>query len=241
MRGAYALARALFASILFASGVFLPASAHDLITTELAERYLARANADLEKTRSREVPARRAEAFYDLGRLVDEIRELLNRDIAMHGKVQGLPSNYLVAQLQARAVDLKPAPDTGRFGPGVSYYRSALDLDPDVARGDAAYRLLVGEFYDGFDADPLATRWPWGRLQEQVRLAERLRARQPAHPELEEIEFILAVVCLQSARVAPDRDKARTWGERGAREAAAFRRRFPDSMRTSALEVLVRL
>jgi hypothetical protein len=222
-------------------GMILPASAHDLITTELAERYLARATADLEKTRPRESPARRAEAYYDLGRLVDEIRELLNRDIAMHGKVQGLPSNYLVAQLQARAVELKPAPDTGRFGPGVSYYRSALDLDPDTARGDAAYRLLVGEFYDGFDADPLATRWPWPRLQEHVRLAERLRARQPAHPELEEIEFILTVVCLQSARAAPDRDKARTWSERGAREAASFRRRFPDSMRVSALEVLVKL
>lgn len=233
--------RALFASLLVSLGCLFPVSAHDLITTELAERYLARATADLDRARSREALARRAEAFYDLGRLVDEIRELLNRDIAMHGKVQGLPSNYLVAQLQARAIDLKAAPDTGRFGPGVSYYRAALDLDQDVAQGDAAYRLLIGEFYEGFDADPLSTRWPWARLQDQVRLAERLRARQPPHPELEEIEFILAVVCLQSARAAPDREKARAWSERGGREVASFRRRFPDSMRVSALEVLVRL
>jgi hypothetical protein len=217
----------------------LTAGAHDLITAEAAERYLVRATADLERSRSRESPARRAEALYDLGRLVDELRELLNRDIATHGKVQGLPSNVLVKELRGRSVALDPAPDSGRFGSGAGYYRTAVELDPQVAGGDGQYRLLAAEFYDGFDGDPLATRWPHARIVDQVRLAERLRSRQPPHPEVEEIHFILVVTCVQAARTAPDRDRAKAWRERAAREAAAFRTRHPDSLRVAALEVLL--
>ncbi len=215
------------------------ASAHDLITAEAAERYLARAATDLERSRSRESPARRAEALYDLGRLVDELRELLNRDIATHGKVQGLPSNVLVKELRARSVALEPAADSGRYGSGAGYYRAAVDLDAQVAGGDGQYRLLAAEFYDGFDADPLTTRWPPARIVHQVRLADRIRSRQPPHPEAEEIQFILVVACVQAARSAPDRDRARTWRERANQEAAAFRARYPDSLRVAALDVLL--
>jgi len=213
--------------------------AHDLITAEAAERYLARATSDLERSRSRESPARRAEALYDLGRLVDELRELLNRDIATHGKVQGLPSNVLVKELRGRSVALDPSPESGRYGSGAGYYRAAVDLDPQVAGGDGQYRLLAAEFYDGFEADPLVTRWPHARIVDQVRLAERLRTRQPPHPEAEEIHFILVVACVQAARNAPDRERAKTWRERAAREAAAFRARHPESLRVAALDVLL--
>lgn len=213
--------------------------AHDLITAEAAERYLARATADLERTRSREPAARRAEALYDLGRLVDELRELLNRDIATHGKVQGLPSNVLVKELRGRSVALDAAPDSGQFGSGAGYYRAAVDLDPQVAAGDGQYRLLAAEFYDGFDTDPRATRWPHARILDHVRLAERLRSRQPPHPEAEEIDFIFVVTCVQAARTAPDRDRAKPWRERAAKEATVFRTRHPDSLRVAALDVLL--
>lgn len=226
-----------WAAVLVASAA--TAGAHDLITAEAAERYLARATSNLERAHGRDVPARRAAALYDLGLLVDELRELLNRDIATHGKVQGLPSLVLVKELRARSVALDPAPDFGRYGSGAGYYRAAVELDPEVARGDGQHRLLLGEFYDGFDADPLATRWPHERILEHVRLGDHLRTRWPAHPNAEEVHFILVVTCVQAARTAPTRDRARPWRERAVKEAASFAARHPDSLRTSALEVLL--
>jgi hypothetical protein len=45
----------------------------------------------------------RAQASLQLGQTLDEIRELFNRDIEAHGKVQGLPSSVLMSELTARA------------------------------------------------------------------------------------------------------------------------------------------
>ena len=77
----------------------LGTAAHDFITAESAQTYLA-AVADSQKTiASKEPTAKRARAHLDLGRTLDEIRELLNRDLTAHGRVQGLPSNFLMSVL----------------------------------------------------------------------------------------------------------------------------------------------
>ena len=97
------------------AGVSMDAMAHDLITAESAQTYLA-AVAELQKSiASQEPAAKRARAHLDLGKTLDEIRELLNRDLAAHGRVQGLPSNFLMSELKARGAELALAPDKSRF------------------------------------------------------------------------------------------------------------------------------
>jgi len=68
------------------------ACAHDLITAEAAERYLETAAQWHAQSTSAAVASERAEAHVRIGAMLDEIRELLNRDLAIHGKVKGLAS-----------------------------------------------------------------------------------------------------------------------------------------------------
>ena len=119
--------------------------AHDLITAEAAERYLAQAAENRKIIRSKAPAAQRAQASYAQGAMLDEIRDLLNRDIASHGKVQGLPSEYLVAALAAGGTPLATTPGTVRFPANLDYYRESLRLAPDgSSAADAVAATAAG-------------------------------------------------------------------------------------------------
>jgi hypothetical protein len=215
--------------------------AHDLITAEAAERYLAQAAENRKILRSKAPAAQRAQASYAQGAMLDEIRDLLNRDIASHGKVQGLPSEYLVASLTAGGSPLAATPATVRFPANLDYYREALRLAPDgPSAADASLRLLQGYFYDSFSDDPLAPHaQSWAQLQEQMRTGERFQQRYPAHPGREEVDFIVAVHYLQAARAAPDARERQSYSQRARAALSAFQQRYPESMRVAAVEVLM--
>jgi hypothetical protein len=217
------------------------ACAHDLITAEAAARYLAQADRLLTVLRSEDPAPRRAEASTTLGRQLDEIRDLLNRDLAAHGRLQGLPTEYLVGALRERGVRLQVDPALGRYPANLSYYRDALALAPDGPHAaDASLRLLQGYFYDSFTDDPLQPReQSWHRLQEQIQLGERFLHRNPQHADREEVEFILAVHYVQAARSGPDAATRLAYSARARRAASSFRTRYPDSMRVAAVEVLM--
>lgn len=214
--------------------------AHDLITADAVERYLARADVCLAAGRDDGRPARRAAALYDLARMLDEIRDLLNRDIAMHGRVQGLPSNLLVSELRARGVEFGPDARTGRFASPSGYFRASLALDPRLHGGDAGYRLMRGRFYDSFDADPLRTRLDREAVAEQLRLGEALLARRPEHPEREEIAFMVTVHLLHAMQLGSADEKARYW-QAARTQAGAFAARYPESMRRAAIDALIEM
>src|SRR5687767_1499033 len=108
----------------------LNAAAHDLITAESAQAYLAAVAESQKVIASAAPPAKRARAQLDLGMTLDEIRDLLNRDLASHGRVQGLPSSFLMSELKARGAELAFARESNRFLANVQYYREALKLEP---------------------------------------------------------------------------------------------------------------
>jgi hypothetical protein len=217
------------------------ALAHDLITAEAAERYLAQAGDNRKVIRSKVSAAQRAQANYALGAMLDEIRDLLNRDIATHGKVQGLPSEYLLAALATAGTPLATEPGSLRFPANLDYYRESLRLAPDgPGAADASFRLLQGYFYDSFSDDPLAPRaQTWAQLQQQIRVGERFLQRYPTHAGREEAEFIVAVHYLQAARAAPDANERSRYAQRARDALSVFQQRYPDSMRVSAVEILL--
>jgi hypothetical protein len=217
------------------------AGAHDLITAESAQRYLAQADAQLDIVASRQAPRTRAQSSYALGRMLDEICELLNLDLAAHGKLQGLATEYLVRELQAREVNLAVSPALRRFPANVAYYREALRLSPDgPSAGEAMLHWLRGHFYDSFRDDPLQPlEQSFAVTEQQIGLGERFLARYPAHPGREEAQFIVLVHLVRAARTAPE-DHARRMYRSRAREAAReFSARYADSMRAAAVPVLL--
>lgn len=201
--------------------------AHDLITAESAARYLQEAD----KWRS---AAQHAEAHYRLGMMLDEIRTLLNQDLAAHGKVQGLPSNYLIEELARRGTPLPRGKRGFVFDP--AHFEKALRLAPHgTFAADAGFRLLQGSFYDSFEQDPLDWRGEGRPLPAQIALAEELLARHAGHPAREEIEFIAAILYTRAAR-QPQFSSLYTDKARQALEG--FAARYPASLRAAAVPVL---
>jgi hypothetical protein len=218
-----------------------PVSAHDLITAESAQTYLA-AVAESQKTiASKDPAAKRARAHLDLGKTLDEIRELLNRDLDAHGRVQGLPSNFLMSELKARGAELAYSPETNRFLANLQYYREALNLAPSgPAAADASFGLLQGYFYDSFTIDPLRpTSQTGAQLAGQIRLAEEFLGKYPRHAGGEEISFILAIHYVQAARATQrERDKA-AFAQKARAMAGEFAKTYPESLRAAALPHLL--
>ena len=92
----------LCACLLWASAV----QAHDSITADAASRYLQQADTLQTAALTAAAPAQRSAAWLSLGQMIEEIVDLLNRDVAAHGDVQGLPSRLLVSELPRRGVVL---------------------------------------------------------------------------------------------------------------------------------------
>jgi hypothetical protein len=223
------------------AGLSMDAMGHDLITAESAQTYLA-AVAESQKTiASKEPAANRARAHLDLGKTLNEIRELLNRDLAAHGRVQGLPSNFLMSELKARNAELAFSAETNRFLANVQHYREALRLEPSgPVAADAGFRLLQGTFYDSFNIDPLQpgaqTR---AQLAEQIRLGEELLTAYPHHGEREETAFILAIHYVQAARTGRNAQEQDVFAKKARALAGDFLKKYPESMRAAALPHLL--
>ena len=215
------------------------AAAHDLITTESAARYLGEAATLRSLAVSGESPQRRAEANYRLGVMLDEIRELLNRDLAAHGEVQGLPSKVLVAELERRAIPLAYSQSRRMFLSNGDYFRAALTIAPQGPfAADAALRLLQGGFYDSVEQDPLSARDGPDALRAQIALAETLLGTTLTAVEREEVEFIAAILYTRAAKTLTDRAAARAYASKARAAVDGFESRYPESMRTAIMPVL---
>lgn len=212
--------------------------AHDLITAEAAERYIAQAQRNVATVRSREPVARRAEAHLALARMQDEIRDLLNRDLAMHGRVQGLPSNLVVDRFKVIGAPLPWSERLGRFGAPVEHYAAAHDLDPKgpVAAG-ALYGVLYGRFYDSFRDDPLLSLdIEPASSNALIDAGERFVRDYPRDANLEEVRFIVAIASVRVARAGGD---ARRTAARARELLERFRQDYPDSLRSAAVPVML--
>jgi len=213
------------------------ATAHDLITAETAERYLAQADRNLAVIRSRDPVRKRAEARLELARMQDEIRDLLNRDLAMHGRVQGLPSTLVVERLRAAGAPLPWSERLGRYAAPIEHYRAALELGGQGTRtGDAIFGLLSGSFYDSFRDDPLRPVVPDPALTRSlIELGERFEREFPRDANIEEARFITAVAYVRAAREGVD---AQRYAARARELLLKFGRDYPDSLRTAALPIM---
>jgi len=223
------------------AGLSLNAWAHDLLTAESVQAYLLRV-ADLQKTLASGNPGEaRAQASLQLGQTLDEIGELLNRDLEAHGKVQGLASSVLLSELTAHGAPLAYSARANRFTANLQYYRDALQwAPPGPVAAEASFQLLKGYFYESFGDDPLQpVTQSRAQLAEQIRLGEALRRDFPRLAQREETTFILAIHYMQAAHMAMKAGE-RTRFLTGARALVAeFVKTYPDSLRAVTLTALL--
>ncbi len=215
------------------------AAAHDLITTESAQRYLEEGTKLRSLAGWSESAQRRAEAKYRLGVMLDEIRELLNRDLEAHGEVQGLPSKYLIAELERRGLPLAYSESRRMFLSNADYFRAALKTAPQgPLAADAQWRLLQGGFYDSIEQDPLTSRDGPDALRAQIALADKLLKTTLPAPQREELEFIAAVLYTRAAKTLTDRDAAKAYAAKARTAVDRFAEHYPESLRSATMPVL---
>jgi hypothetical protein len=223
------------AAVLVALLCALNALAHDPISAEAAERYLQ------QERRLREAMvfapiARRADAHYRLGVMLDEVCDALNAELAAHGKVQGLPAMFLLQALESRGIPLAQNGAGRRFSPGGEHYARALELAPRAPfAAHAGLRLLQTRFYDSYEQDPLDWKIDERALAAQIRLAEDLLARFPGHAAREEVEFIAAILYTRAARLPKGAER---YAPLARAATNAFAARYPASLRAAAMPVL---
>ncbi len=215
------------------------ASAHDLITAELAEAYLD--NLMIWQRQAQVGPDKtgKAEASLKIGETLDEIRGLLNRDLAVHGEVQGLASGYLVSELERIGTPLAYSESRNYFTVNSKYYRAVLDLGVSgrPAR-QAQLHLLRGEFYDSFGVDPLDANQTSAQLREQLVLVDVLMDSEVSEPDREELRFIATIVYARAATSASQQPAGSAYRGKALALAAAFEHDYPDSLRSAAMPVI---
>jgi len=218
-----------------------PVAAHEPLDLKSASDLLLKVGALQARSRSGERTGRAVAAF-ELGETIQIIVAELNRDLAAHGGQLGLSSKMLVEQLGRRNIHLSLWPEATRFRSYVAPYESCLDLDPEgTRRADALLRVLQGRFYDSFRYDPLQTdSIDWPALAKQIEMGETLLTAAPDHREHEEATFIVAVNYLRATRLAPTPELVSRYADRARQALEDFARAYPDSMRATAAQVLVR-
>lgn len=215
------------------------ARAHDLITAAAAEDYVRRAQSYVATTKNESATAiARATAQLDLARMQDEIKELLNRDLAMHGKVQGLPSNALIERLRAADAALPWSETLQRYAAPLPRYEVYVVTATRGERvNEALFGAITGYFYESFRDDPLQPL-PGAMKQsdKHIGYSERFINEFPKDANIEEVRFIAAILHLRAAR---ERANAKSHGARAKELLIAFRKDYPESMRAAAVPVLL--
>lgn len=231
MRG---LTCALLASL---SLLHAPAFSHDAISSEARKAYIAKLD-ELQRSASGGGAAARAAALLETGKLLDEIRSLLNEDIISHGKIQGLETTMLVSQLNATPYKLQQSPQTRLILADLRPWRDALALEPKGKNSALArYRVLKNHFYDSFVDNPLKpVQQSKETLVEMIGFGESLLNAK--HPEVdsEEVHFILAIHYLQAADSgAVAKAKCQ---QRVQELIRKFRSSWPNSLKLATLDAL---
>ena len=214
-----------------------PALSHDAISSESRKAYVAKLD-ELQRGAASGSASARAMALIETGKLLDEIRSLLNEDITSHGKIQGLETTMLVNQLNATPNKLQQSPQTRLILADLRPWRAALALEPKgVHAALARYRVLKNHFYDSFVDNPLKpVQQSKETLLEMIGFGEGLLTAKHAEIDSEEVHFILAIHYLQAAESgAVPKAKCQ---QRVQELMRRFRSSWPSSLKLATLDAL---
>ena len=214
-----------------------PAFSHDAVTSEARKAYVAKLD-ELQRNASGGSASVRAAALLDTGKLLDEIRGLLNEDIISHGKIQGLETTMLVSQLNATPYRLQQSTQTRLILADLRPWREALALEPKGPNAALArYRVLKNHFYDSFVDNPLKPlQQSKETLTEMIAFGESLLSAKHTEVDSEEVHFILAIHYLQAAESgAVPKAKCQ---QRVQELVRKFRSSWPSSLKLATLDAL---
>jgi len=215
-----------------------PSWAHDSITTEVRQSYLAKLAETQDILAKATSAAAKAKAHFQLGTSLDEMRDLFNQDIISHGAVKGLESTLLLTELDRAGFKLEKSPQIGLYLSPLHHYRAALKLDPKAPHVERAkYLLFKHQFYDSFTDNPLAPlAQSREELAELLTIGDSLLKAKDTVVNMEEVKFILAIHLLQAIpqQLIPKEEGMRKFNKL----LTELRKDHPQSLKPLTLEAL---
>lgn len=231
--------RGLAVCLCLAALLTKPALAHDSINAETRKNYVAKLE-DLQSHASAATPAAvRAQNLFEIGLVLDEIRELFNQDITSHGTVRGFETSMLLNELVRIGYKLETFQKTGLYLSQLQYYRDAIRLDSRAPYiNHARYMLLKNHFYDSFFDNPLSPiSQTKETLAEMIALGEGLMKSRHPQVNAEEVRFILGIHYLQSIKQQQiDREEGLKKVRKLVQE---LHKEYPQSLKLLTLEALM--
>ena len=215
------------------------ASAHDLITDEVAKEYLLELQESVSVLEDVGAPNEtRAQAALSIGSKLEEIKSFLNRDISMHGAINGLATEYLVSKLENSGMALHFDSKNNYYPFDNTYYHAALKFaSSNNTRSLAKVRLIKGDFYHDFKGDLMSTTASLTDLEEQVKTFDEVDFTSLSNEEAEELRFIKIITyarLINSGRA----DEADRLSRAFQALSEEFEMLYPSSMRLGAVFVV---
>jgi hypothetical protein len=211
-------------------------SSHDVLDPEVVRRLMVEIAQAVQDSEEASDPD--GEALYRLGETIEQLVELMNLDISLHGR-SDLLTQLVVKQLEMYQVSVRLS--DRRFDYDLAAFREYLIRAPRGRRAAAAqFRLIARTFYQSLAPDPsrLANTDVPGVLK-AIAEDERFLKEYPGDVKTKEVRFFLAVDYYRVYKNVQSTDRLVRY-ERLARGALEeVKARYPGSMEGRAAQTLL--
>jgi len=173
---------------------------HGVFNGDLRVKYINKildSQSVIQKKTSKRI---KANAYYEIGIILERIKKILNDEILSHGQIQDLEKFLLIEQLKTNNLELSFSKKKGLFKSNLDPLKKFLILAPEnIKSSDAAFLIFKNTFFDNFLSNPLEPlNIDKKRIIDMIKMGENLLARNELKEEKEEILFLLAVFYLQA-------------------------------------------
>lgn len=211
-----------------------PAAAHE---PERAQALLAQV---ADRHAAAHAPDAGAGALYALGEAVEALVELLNEDVAVHGRANFF-TEALVRRLEAYGITVTLEPRTRTYAYDLAAFAAYVERAPRGRHaGDATFRLLARDFHAALGESLTALgHGDVATLLGVIAAAERFLRDHPTHSRTGRVRFFLAVDYVRAAHHVDDPARAAAFARRARQALARVARESGDPFERRAAETLL--
>ncbi len=214
----------------------LSSSSHDVLDPEVVRRLMVEIAQAVQDSQEASDPD--GEALYRLGETVEQLVELMNLDISLHGR-SDLLTQLVVKQLEMYQVNVRLS--DSRFDYDLAAFREYLIRAPKGRRAAAAqFRLIARTFYQSLAPDPsrLANTDVPGVLK-AIAEEERFLKDYQGDVKTKEVRFFLAVDYYRVYKNVQSADRLVRYERLARRALEEVNARYPGSMEGRAAQALL--
>lgn len=211
-------------------------SSHEVLDPELVRRLMVEIGQAVQDSQEASDPD--GEALYRLGETVEQLVELMNLDISLHGRSDPL-TQLVVKQLEMYQINVTLS--DSRFDYNLAAFREYLIRAPKGRRAAAAqFRLIARTFYQTLAPDPsrLANTDVPGVLK-AIADEERFLKDYQGDVKTKEVRFFLAVDYYRLYKNVQSADRLVQYERLARRALEEVKARYPGSMEGRAAQALL--